>query len=143
MPARAARGRRGPGPTTITTTTTTTTATRRTSTATRSPPTWSSCRFPSTPQAFTSCLASLPAEVLRAKGIVLLRDPPGEKRSFQKVETDVEISPCQLAEPEQHAPRAVFIGPRLPVEVDRGAPAGAARLTAVRPARSPAGRSRR
>jgi len=24
---------------------------------------------------------------------------------------------CQLAEPEQHAPRAVFIGPRLPVDV--------------------------
>jgi G3E family GTPase len=73
--------------------------------------------FPVDAQAFTNCLASLPPEVLRAKGIVLLRDPPGEKRSFQKVETDVEISPCQLADPEQHAPRAVFIGPRLPVEV--------------------------
>jgi G3E family GTPase len=73
--------------------------------------------FPVDAQAFTDCLASLPPEVLRAKGIVLLRDPPGEKRSFQKVETDVEISPCQLAEPDQHAPRAVFIGPRLPVEV--------------------------
>jgi hypothetical protein len=48
---------------------------------------------------------------------VLLRDPPGEKRSFQKVEREVEISPCQLADPEQHAPRAVFIGPRLPVDL--------------------------
>jgi G3E family GTPase len=66
--------------------------------------------------AFTACLAALPPEVLRAKGIVQLRDPP-EKRSFQKVEQDVEISPCQLADPEQHAPRAVFIGPRLPIDL--------------------------
>jgi G3E family GTPase len=73
--------------------------------------------FPVDAAAFTACLAALPAEVLRAKGIVLLRDPPGEKRSFQKVEQDVEISPCQLADPEQHAPRAVFIGPRLPVDL--------------------------
>lgn len=73
--------------------------------------------FPVDAGAFTACLAALPPEVLRAKGIVLLREPPGEKRSFQKVEQDVEISPCQLAEPEQHAPRAVFIGPRLPVDL--------------------------
>jgi hypothetical protein len=64
--------------------------------------------------------------VLRAKGIVVLRDPPGEKRSFQKVEQEVEISPCQLADPEQHAPRAVFIGPRLPVDLIE------ARLAALR-----------
>jgi G3E family GTPase len=73
--------------------------------------------FPVDAGAFTACLAALPAEVLRAKGIVLLRDPPGEKRSFQKVERDVEISPCRLADPAEHAPRAVFIGPDLPVEL--------------------------
>ncbi|HEY0709147.1 MAG TPA: GTP-binding protein [Polyangia bacterium] len=65
--------------------------------------------------AFVAFLRNLPAEVLRAKGIVLLRDPAGAKRSFQKVERDVEISPCELAEPELLDPRAVFVGPALPI----------------------------
>jgi G3E family GTPase len=64
-------------------------------------------------------LADLPAEVLRVKGVALLRDPPGEKRSFHKVEDEAEISPCQLAEPETITPAAVFVGPRLPVDVIR------------------------
>ena len=71
--------------------------------------------FPVHAAAFEKCLAELPPDVLRAKGIVILRDPEGEKRSFQKVAEEVEISPCQLAEPETLAPRAVFIGPRLPI----------------------------
>jgi G3E family GTPase len=64
--------------------------------------------------AFLQFLKDLPPAVLRAKGIVTLRDPPGEKRTFQKVEDEAEISPCRLAEPEGLEPIAVFIGPQLP-----------------------------
>jgi G3E family GTPase len=64
-------------------------------------------------------LGELPAEVLRVKGVALLRDPPGDKRSFHKVEDEAEISPCQLADPETIAPAAVFVGPRLPVDLIR------------------------
>jgi G3E family GTPase len=70
-------------------------------------------------------LAELPPEVLRAKGIVQLRDPPGEKRSFQKVGDEAEISPCRLADPETIEPAAVFVGPTLPVSLLE---AGLARL---------------
>jgi G3E family GTPase len=66
---------------------------------------------------FLRFLAGLPQEVLRAKGIVLLRDPPGEKRSFQKVDNEAEISPCELADPELLVPRAIFIGPHLPIAI--------------------------
>jgi G3E family GTPase len=69
---------------------------------------------PVEPAAFLAFLHALPAEVVRAKGIVILTDPPGEKRSFQKVDTEAEISPCELAEPEKLPPRAIFIGPQLP-----------------------------
>ena len=64
--------------------------------------------------AFLDFLRQLPPEILRAKGIVELTSPPGERRTFQKVETHAEISPCQLADPESHPPIAIFIGPRLP-----------------------------
>lgn len=65
-------------------------------------------------EALLAFLAGLPPEVLRAKGIVELREPPGEKRSFQKVGDEAEISPCRLADPETLAPSAIFVGPRLP-----------------------------
>jgi G3E family GTPase len=68
------------------------------------------------PAAFLRFLKELPPEVLRAKGIVTLTEPPGEKRSFQKVDHEAEISPCALAEPERERPRAIFVGPRLPRE---------------------------
>jgi G3E family GTPase len=71
--------------------------------------------------AFLDFLRRLPPEVLRAKGIVELREPPGERRSFQKVDTHAEISPCQLAEPEALSPLAVFVGPRLPADEIRAA----------------------
>jgi G3E family GTPase len=67
--------------------------------------------------AFLRFLTELPQEVLRAKGIVELLQPAGEKRSFQKVDRDAEISPCQLADPELLTPRAIFIGPHLPTAV--------------------------
>jgi G3E family GTPase len=65
-------------------------------------------------EAFLGFLRTLPPQVLRAKGIVALADPPGEKRSFQKVDEEAEISPCQLADPEGEVPRAIFVGPQLP-----------------------------
>lgn len=64
--------------------------------------------------AFLTFLRELPPEILRAKGIVELRDPPGQRRSFQKVDSFAEISPCQLAEPEAVNPVAVFVGPAIP-----------------------------
>jgi hypothetical protein len=30
------------------------------------------------------------------------------------VDREAEISPCQLAEPDQEQPRAIFVGPQLP-----------------------------
>jgi G3E family GTPase len=65
-------------------------------------------------QAFLEFLRQLPPEILRAKGIVELTVPPGERRSFQKVDVHVEISPCQLVDPESLVPVAVFVGPSLP-----------------------------
>jgi G3E family GTPase len=65
-------------------------------------------------QAFLTFLSELPPEILRAKGIVELRDPPGERRSFQKVDRHVEISPCRLADPDEEPPVAVFVGPSIP-----------------------------
>jgi G3E family GTPase len=70
--------------------------------------------------AFLRFLTDLPQEVLRAKGIVELRQPAGEKRSFQKVDSEAEISPCQLADPELLIPRAIFIGPHLPTATIEG-----------------------
>jgi G3E family GTPase len=64
--------------------------------------------------AFTRFLAELPPEILRAKGIVALRDLGGEKRSFQKVDAEIEISPCTLADPDEVDPVAVFVGPSIP-----------------------------
>lgn len=48
--------------------------------------------------AFTQFLRELPPEIVRAKGILLVQDPPGEKRTFQKVGDFAEVSPCALFE---------------------------------------------
>jgi G3E family GTPase len=69
--------------------------------------------------AFTRFLEELPPEIVRAKGVVELRDPPGERRLFQKVNTVAEISPCQLADPDEIEPVAVFIGTGAPMTVIR------------------------
>lgn len=69
---------------------------------------------------FLRFLRELPPEILRAKGIVLLRDPHGGpplKRSFQKVGDEAEISPCELADPDAQSPRAIFVGPHLPLDL--------------------------
>ncbi len=60
-------------------------------------------------------LRGLPREVLRAKGVAALA-PDGRKRTFQKVEDEVEISPCELADPDDVPARAIFVGPHLPVD---------------------------
>lgn len=66
------------------------------------------------PVAFLKFLNELPQSVLRAKGIVNLAAPIGEKRSFQKVGDHAEISPCQLADPDDIEAAAVFIGVGMP-----------------------------
>ncbi len=66
-------------------------------------------------RAFQRFLQELPAEILRAKGIVMLRQPAGEKRIFHKVGGAVEISPCRLMDEEQLVPMAVFVGVGMPV----------------------------
>ncbi|MFM8982310.1 MAG: GTP-binding protein, partial [Spartobacteria bacterium] len=68
-------------------------------------------------QAFEEFLNSLPEEVLRAKGLVVFRENPGEFQIFQKVGHD---APVHLFPIEQHPliqePFALFIGPQLPVD---------------------------
>lgn len=64
---------------------------------------------------FEGWLRALPPQIIRAKGIVVLRDPPGEKRSFQWVSGEGEVSPCQLQDPETLTPVAVFVGSGLDV----------------------------
>ena len=60
--------------------------------------------------AFEAFLRALPAHIVRAKGIVVVRDPAGEKRSFQLASGHAEISPCSLQDPEDLLPVAVFVG---------------------------------
>lgn len=67
------------------------------------------------PVRFESFLSALPPQVVRAKGIVELTEPPGERRSFQVVAGAAEISPCQLEDPDGLSPVAVFIGTDAPV----------------------------
>jgi G3E family GTPase len=73
-----------------------------------------SCQFPLPGAvdgaAFEAFLRALPESVVRAKGIVRLREPAGEKRSFQLAAGHAEISPCDLLEPETLEPVAVFVG---------------------------------
>jgi G3E family GTPase len=79
-----------------------------------------SCRIelphPIALEAMESFLAQLPAQVLRAKGVLVLREPAGEKRAFQWVSGQGgEVSPCLLHEPETVAPVAIFVGSGLDV----------------------------
>jgi G3E family GTPase len=84
------------------------------------PHTFLSCQidlpYPIEPTAMETFLAALPDSVLRAKGVMLLREPSGEKRSFQWVSGQGgEVSPCQLQDPETIAPVAIFVGSGLDV----------------------------
>jgi G3E family GTPase len=60
--------------------------------------------------AFEAFLRTLPEAVVRAKGIVRLREPAGAKRSFQLAAGESEISPCDLLDPDTLEPVAVFVG---------------------------------
>jgi len=72
--------------------------------------------YPIAQSTFESFLATLSGRALRAKGVVLLREPLGEKRSFQWVAGQGgEISPCQLQDPDQLRPVAVFVGSGLDI----------------------------
>jgi G3E family GTPase len=66
--------------------------------------------FPVDGAAFEAFLHALPAHIVRAKGVVIVRDPAGEKRSFQLAAGYAEISPCALQDPDELAPVAVFVG---------------------------------
>jgi len=66
--------------------------------------------------AMDSFLAQLTEPVLRAKGVLVLREPAGEKRAFQWVAGQGgEVSPCRLQDPETIAPAAIFVGSGLDV----------------------------
>ncbi len=70
--------------------------------------------------AFEKFLSSLPEEVLRAKGLVVLREDPGEFQIFQKVGHDGPVHFFPIGQhPVLRKPTALFIGPRLPVETLR------------------------
>lgn len=84
------------------------------------PHTFLSCQieipFPIDPAAMEAFMNGLPEQVLRAKGVLLLREPAGEKRSFQWVAGQGgEVSPCTLEDPETLAPVAIFVGSGLDV----------------------------
>jgi len=70
---------------------------------------------------FENFLFSLPEEVLRAKGLVVLREEPGEFQIFQKVGHDGAVQFFPIGQhPTLRDPVALFIGPHLPVEDLRG-----------------------
>jgi G3E family GTPase len=71
---------------------------------------------------FEIFLSSLPEEVLRAKGLIVLREEPGEFQIFQKVGHGGAVQFFPIGQhPTLRDPVALFIGPHLPVEdiVDR------------------------
>jgi G3E family GTPase len=66
---------------------------------------------------FEKFLSALPEEVLRAKGLVVLREEPGEFQIFQKVGHDGAVQFFPIGQhPTLRDPVALFIGPHLPVE---------------------------
>jgi len=66
---------------------------------------------------FENFLNSLPEEVLRAKGLVVFREDPGEFQIFQKVGHDGPVHFFPIGQhPLIQEPVALFIGPQLPVE---------------------------
>ena len=67
---------------------------------------------------FENFLNSLPEEVLRAKGLVVLREDPGEFQIFQKVGHDGSVHFFPIGQhPLIKEPVALFIGPQLAVEL--------------------------
>ena len=68
-------------------------------------------------KAFNALMEDLPEEVLRAKGLVVFDDAPGEFFVFQKVGSDDEIRLFPVGrEPRVKTPLLLLIGPSLPVE---------------------------
>jgi G3E family GTPase len=68
-------------------------------------------------RAFEDFLNALPKEVLRAKGLVVFREDPGEFQIFQKVGHDGPVHFFPIGQhPLIQEPVALFIGPQLPVE---------------------------
>lgn len=68
-------------------------------------------------QAFEEFLNSLPEEVLRAKGLVVFRENPGEFQIFQKVGHNAPVHLLPIGQhPLIQKPVALFIGPQLPVD---------------------------
>ena len=74
---------------------------------------------------FEALMEDLPEEVLRAKGLVVFADTPGEFFVFQKVGADDEIRLFPVGrEPRVKTPLLLLIGPSLPVEALRERVAG-------------------
>ena len=81
-------------------------------------------------KAFDAFMDDLPEEVLRAKGLVVFNDAPGEFFVFQKVGSDDETRLFPVGrEPRVKTPLLLLIGPSLPVEALRER---VARLTTAR-----------
>lgn len=83
---------------------------------------FASCEIPLPPlmakKTFEEFLNSLPEEVLRAKGLVVLREEPGEFKIFQKGGHDGPVHFFPIGRhPLINEPVALFIGPKLPVDV--------------------------
>lgn len=71
-------------------------------------------------QAFKLFMEGLPGEVLRAKGLVVFDEDPGEFFVFQKVGSDDETRFFPVGrEPRVRTPLLLLIGPSLPVEAIR------------------------
>jgi G3E family GTPase len=69
-------------------------------------------------RAFEELLNALPEEVLRAKGLVVFREDPGEFQIFQKVGHDGPVHFFPIGQhPLIKEPVALFIGPQLSVEL--------------------------
>ena len=78
-------------------------------------------------KAFEALMDDLPEEVLRAKGLVVFDDAPGEFFVFQKVGSDDETRLFPVGrEPRVKTPLLLLIGPSLPVEALRERVAGLA-----------------
>ncbi len=76
-------------------------------------------------KAFETLMNDLPEEVLRAKGLVVFDDAPGEFFVFQKVGSDDETRFFPVGgEPRVKTPLLLLIGPSLPVEALRERVAG-------------------
>lgn len=78
-------------------------------------------------KAFEALMTDLPKEVLRAKGLVVFDDAPGEYFVFQKVGPDDQTRLFPVGrEPRVKTPLLLLIGPSLPVEALRERVAGLA-----------------